>query len=156
TGGLMTGGGTTKIAAGADLTVSGGNRKYLANRTIQNEGTLIEATTSTDIVELDGTAVLNNVGVFDIRNDRIWENFSAPAGTLTINNTGTLKKTAGTGAFTFDNTSFNNSGAVQVQTGTVTFDGSGLADGVNSGSYDISANATLRFIGGNQRFEAGT
>ena len=138
TGGGMTGGGTTKIAVGADLTIAGANRKFLANRTIQNEGTLIEGMTNVEIVELDGTAVLNNVGVFDIRNDRIWENFSAPVGTLTINNTGTLKKTAGTGAFTFDNTRFNNSGSVEIQTGTVTFDGTGLADGVSSGGYTIS------------------
>ena len=102
-GGTLTGGGTTKIAAGGDLTIAGVNRKFLGNRIIQNEGTLIEGTTNSDIVELDGTAVLNNVGVFDIRNDRIWENFSAPTGTLTLNNTGTLKKTAGAlEPFTFD------------------------------------------------------
>ena len=132
---------TTKIAAGADLTIAGANRKFLVNRTIQNEGLLIEGTTNVEIVELDGTAVLNNAGVPSTsRNDRIWEKFSAPAGTLTISEHQHAEEDRWhRKAFTLDNTRFNNSGAVEIQTGTLTFDGTGLADGVSSGSYAISS-----------------
>ena len=121
-GGLMTGGGTTGIAAGADLTVAGGSRKFLGNRTIANQGTLIEASTA-NVVDFDGTAVVNNAAAFDIRSNQTWENFTGPSGTLTINNSGTLKKTAGTGAFTFSDTELTNGGTISVTSGTLNIGG---------------------------------
>ena len=117
-GGGMYGGGTTKIAAGGDLTLTGNNRKYLGSRTIVNEGTLIEASTG-DLLDFEGAAVLNNAGLFDIRSNINWQNYSGAAGALSFNNSGTLRKSAGTGDFVFLNTTFSNTGTVQVQIGRI-------------------------------------
>ncbi|MCC7082795.1 MAG: phosphatase PAP2 family protein, partial [Burkholderiales bacterium] len=152
-GGLMTGGGTTRIAAGADLTITGGNRKYLAERTIRNEGLLIDA--NADFVELNGAAVLDNAGVFDIRSDASWQHFSGPGGSLTIDNSGTLQKTAGSGQFYFDDTTLANTGTVDAQSGTLAFGGAGRPDGVSTGEFLAGSGATLRFFGGTQRLQAG-
>jgi hypothetical protein len=122
TGGTMTGGGTTAIAAGAELKVSGNNRKYLGNRTITNNGTLIEASTG-DLVDFDGTVVLNNAGTFDVRGNQAWYDYAGSTGSLTLNNSGTLKKSAGTGDFRFFDTTFNNSGTVTVLTGRILVNG---------------------------------
>jgi hypothetical protein len=47
------------------------------NRTLHNEGTLIDAGTG-GRVEIGGTAVLNNVGLFDIRDNLAWDNVINP------------------------------------------------------------------------------
>ena len=131
TGGTMSGGGTTRIAAGATLQVGGG-LKVLADRTIRNEGTLVDSTSYPGDnrwrVELDGAAVLDNAGVMDIRTDGSWENASGTAGTLVINNSGVLTKSAGTGSFWLGAT-LNNSGTVQGDTGALRFVGGGSSSG---------------------------
>jgi hypothetical protein len=151
TAGLMTGGGTTKIAAGADLTVSGNGRKYLGNRTIQNEGSFIEASTG-NLLDFEGAAVFDNVGVFDIRSDTAWQNFTGAAGSLTLNNSGTLKKSAGVGDFFFLNTGLNNSGTVDVQTGTLAFGG---GTGSSSGQFKAVAGSEVVFVAGTQTLTDG-
>jgi hypothetical protein len=151
TGGLMTGGGTTKLAVGADLTLSGNARKYLGNRTIDNLGTLIEASTG-DLVDFEGAAVLNNAGVFDIRSDIAWQNYTGASGSLTLNNSGTLKKSAGTGDFFFLNTGLNNSGTVDVQTGTLAFGG---GTGSSSGQFKAAAGSEVVFVAGTQTLTDG-
>ena len=152
TGGTMTGGGTTRIAAGADLTVGGTQIKRLANRTITNEGTLIEGQTGGAFVDLDGAAVLNNAGLFDVQGDESWQNVFSPGGTLTINNTGTLRKSAGAGDFQFLSTALNNTGTVEVQAGRLGFGGNG---GVSKGMFTTVAGTALVFLNGTQTWQNG-
>ncbi|MCC7082630.1 MAG: hypothetical protein IT530_18345, partial [Burkholderiales bacterium] len=103
---------------------TGGNRKYLAERTIRNEGLLIDA--NADFVELNGAAVLDNAGVFDIRSDASWQHFSGPGGSLTIDNSGTLQKTAGSGDFRFLNTVLDDTGTVTISSGRILVNGAPL------------------------------
>jgi hypothetical protein len=151
TGGTMTGGGTIEIASGADLTIAGNLRKHLGDRMILNEGTLIEAS-SGDLVDLDGAAILNNVGIFDIQGNTAWQDYAGAAGTLTLNNSGTLTKSAGTGQFEFLNTALNNSGTVDVQSGTLAFGGSG---GVSTGVFTTAAGTEVAFLSGTQTWSDG-
>jgi len=66
TGGTMTGGGTTVIAGGATLSIGGGygGRVYLGDRTLRNEGTIIDQGDRAYgvVVDLDGAVVLDNEG----------------------------------------------------------------------------------------------
>lgn len=122
TGGTMTGGGTTRIAAGATLTLAGNQRKFLGNRTLDNLGTLVEASTG-DRLELDGAAVLNNAGLVDIQADATWRHFNGAAGTLALNNNGTLRKSAGLGDFNVLNASYSGGGLVEVLAGRLLVNG---------------------------------
>ena len=153
TGGAMTGGGTTRIAAGADLTVGGTQtNKSLGNRTITNEGTLIDTQGAGRFVDLDGIAVLNNVGLFDIRGDESWQNVFTPTGSLTINNTGTLRKSAGAGDFQLLNVALNNSGTVEVLSGRLGFGGDG---GVSTGTFSTAVGTAIVFQFGTQTWQSG-
>ncbi|MCC6534808.1 MAG: hypothetical protein IT531_19860, partial [Burkholderiales bacterium] len=67
--------------------------------------------------------VLNNSGSFDIRSDRTWRHFAGAAGSLTLNNSGTLKKSAGSGDFSFLSTVLNNTGTIAILTGRILVNG---------------------------------
>lgn len=97
--------------------------KTLASRTIENDGTLLDAQTAGGYVEHAGAALLDNTGVFDIRSDASWENHFSPAGTLTLNNSGTLRKSQGSGDFLLDDVTLNNSGAIEVLVGVLLVNG---------------------------------
>ena len=122
TGGEMTGGGTTKIAEGATLTIGGtnGGRVYLGDRTIRNEGKLVDAGDSRFgfVLELEGAAILVNVGTFDVRTNGGWLQTGGVSGALTVTNFGFLTKTGGAGDFNFGNVlSFTNEGDIFVPAG---------------------------------------
>ena len=70
-------------------------------------------------MEFEGAVVLNNVGVFDLQGNSTWQNYYGTAGTLTLNNSGTLKKSAGEGQFKILNVNFTNTGSIDVLTGTL-------------------------------------
>src|SRR5690606_23964281 len=59
-----------------------------------------------------------------------------------FDNAGTFRKSAGTGS-TLVQVQFNNTGTVQVQSGTVNLSGGGT----HTGSFDVSTGATLQFGG---------
>ncbi|WYM00653.1 MAG: Calx-beta domain-containing protein [Gloeotrichia echinulata CP02] len=145
TGGYQTGAGKTIIQGTATLS---GNNKFLGSRTIENQGT----TTWTDghIYLYDG-AVWNNTdtGVFDIQSDRSFVYYYGNQPKL--NNAGTLKKTAGTGT-TYISTQFNNTGTVQVSSGTLNLQGGGTSSGI----FKADTGGTLLFSGGNYNFTGGS
>src|SRR5258706_5929233 len=64
------------------------------NSTLQNEGTLIDAGTGGRI-EIDGTAVLNTVGLFDLRDNLLWDNVINPVRSPTFKNSAMLRKSVG-------------------------------------------------------------
>src|SRR5205823_6244862 len=70
--------------------------------------------------------------------------------TLTLNNTGTIRKTAGSG-ITGMGAIFNNMGTVQTLTGTLRLD----AGGWGTGGFDTAAGAVLCFAGGTYHFQPG-
>ena len=122
TSGSMTGGGTTRIAAGAELTIGASAGKNLGSRTIVNDGSLIESSTS-NIVELDGAVVLQNNGLLEIRTDTRWTTSRARLRSSTLINSGSIRKTGGTGDFEFRDTTISGSGTVEVQSGRILVNG---------------------------------
>ena len=154
TGGTMSGGGTTTVAAGADLTISGNSRKYLGERTIDNQGSLVDAS-SGDRVEIDGAATLNNAGLVDLRGNTAWGHYTGAAGALRFDNSGTLRRSVGTGQFDMQDTVLDNTGLVQVSTGTLAFAGAGGDAGTSDGDFRIAAGAELAFLAGTQAWLDG-
>jgi hypothetical protein len=111
--------------------------------TLANRGTINKAGTSYSLV-LENTATLSNAGTFDFTGD-------TPAGGIgqsgggTLTSSGTLEKTGGTATCTIDS-SFVNSGAITVQTGTlVLLSAGGTSTG---GTFNVSKGATLDLTGG--------
>ena len=144
TGGTMTDGGTTAIASSGSLAIGTGNLHVLAGRTINNGGTLTWTGTG-GIRATAGTNAITNLsgGIFNAQNDSFTEQTSG--GTLAINNQAgaTLTKSGAgtTTGFSFD-TTFNNAGTVNVQSGTLAIQG-----GASSGSFAIAAGGVLGVSG---------
>ncbi|MBL8532286.1 MAG: Ig-like domain-containing protein, partial [Betaproteobacteria bacterium] len=151
TGGFMTGGGTTRIETGAVLTVSGSARKYLGDRTIDVQGTLVESS-SGDLLDLEGAATLDVAGNMDIRVDTAWQDYTSRPGTLVVNNTGSILKSAGTGQFEFLHTALNNTGLVHAKAGQLAFGGDG---GVSIGEFRADSGTDIAFLYGTQTWNDG-
>ena len=141
TGGTMSGSGTTTIAANGALTISGASSKTLGNRTLTNSGSIIHTGTGS-LVGGSGSpaAILNNqaLAVYDLQGNT---NISGSPGTF--NNAGLLKKSGG-GSSTIS-WIFNNTGTVEVQTGTYLYLD---RDVTSSGTFSVAPGATLDFSGG--------
>jgi uncharacterized delta-60 repeat protein len=136
-GGVQSGAGTTYIPAGATLSLNT-TTKYLDGRTINNDGTITWM--GADIIYAQNGAVINNHSLFDTQND---SGFYWNGGAVsTFNNTGTFRKSAGTGTTYFSsNVIFNNSGTVNTQIGTLSVQGGGSS----SGLWNTPAGAAVAF-----------
>ena len=110
TGGTMSGAAQTTPSGGLQISGGGGQ---LTTRTlvIPSTGTV---TMSADLNSNNGT--VNNSGLWDITNDADlnWNN-----GTVTFNNSGTFRKSGGSGLTSCNWNLFNNSGTVEVLIGTL-------------------------------------
>ena len=151
TGGTMSGGATTTIAAGATLTISGGGLvKSLSGRTISNAGTVTWTSDAADIQSSGGSNVFNNTGTFNTQNN---SHMSIAGGTLTFNNqTGGTLNRSGAGTTTQFAVPFNNAGTVTVTSGTLS-----LADGGSSGgTLNVPLGTTLDLAGGTHNLTAGS
>ena len=125
------------------LTISGSNSQYLSG-TLSNQGTMV----LTGLYFSFAGGTLSNSGTFDIQVDKA---LSHSSGTNSVVNTGTFKKSSGSGTsqvgVPFDNV---GSGTVEVETGTLYLSG-GFADFAGStlsgGTYQVVG--TLKFTGAN-------
>ncbi|MFQ5796053.1 MAG: CARDB domain-containing protein, partial [Candidatus Bipolaricaulia bacterium] len=147
--GTMSGSGTTTIAATGTMNISD-LPVTLLGRTITNAGTVIWS--STVNIKSGRGAVLNNLasGLFDVQNDQVF--FFNQKGIISqFNNAGTFRKSAGTG-FTDIDIVFNNSGTVDVNSGTLNLKNGGTS----SGAFSVAAGATLDFIGGNHSLDTSS
>jgi hypothetical protein len=135
TGGTMSGSGLTCAAGG--MHVSGANGKALLGRTLDNAGYAVWQ----DVGGLPffSAAVWNNLpgSTLDIRNDA-----SLGGGLTTLNNAGAILKSAGSGTTTL-NATLNNTGTLEVMSGTVNLTGGGD----NSSNFTVDAGARLGFAG---------
>ena len=151
-GGTMSGAGVKRVAAGKTLTLSTGGTThlYLDGATLQNQGTILY-TGSVYLFYGSNSAILENQasGLVDLQNDRTllsWSSGTRP----TINNAGTLRKSAGAGT-SITPAVFNNTGTVEVQTGTLSLEGGGIS----SGLFDVTSGATLQFNGNTHVWQSG-
>jgi Ca2+-binding RTX toxin-like protein len=84
-------------------------------------------------------AILNNSGNYELQQGEILND----DGVGTFNNSGTFKKTTtGTGNIRI---AFNNTGTVNVESGTLNLTGGGVSNG---GNFNLTSGKTLRFGGG--------
>jgi len=153
-GGTMGGGGTTTIASGGVLSVSGANDKNLQQHTINNSGTILWTDAGRIVGNYGG--VVNNLtgGVFQAQNDTtfIYNNCYGCGSAPVLNNTGgTFRKTVATGTTTFDGAPFNNNGTIDLQTGTLNLAGGGTSSGV----FNAAANKTINFTASTHTLTTG-
>lgn len=145
-GGTMDGLGHT-IASGT-LTISGSSSKLIRSRTLNNAGTAIWSGSASIVMQ--GGAIFNNLpgATFDVQKDGL---LLAGLGSNTFNNAGTFAKSTGVGTMAISPI-FNNSGTVQVLTGTLSLRGGGTS----SGALDVPAGATLDFRGGTHTLDSNS
>jgi hypothetical protein len=135
TGGTLAGPGG--LTAQGGLTISGG---VTLDGTLSNAGSATWA--SGDITCGVGAVFTNLPGAsFTIDSDNT---YGPGVNNFTFNNQGTLTKAAGTGTTDF-NTTFNNSGVVNVPSGALAITGGG---GTSSGAFNAAGHA-LEFSNGN-------
>jgi hypothetical protein len=146
-GGLFTwSGGTIEntVKANGGINFSGGSDDFL------NGGTLTNALGQSATIGASGNIYLymenggtfTNAGTLTASNGAIAYN----GGSNTVNNTGTFNVNEPAGTFTVGSSlTFNNSGAVNVQAGTLALQASD--SGSTSGSFDVSSGAVLSFQG---------
>jgi hypothetical protein len=135
-GGAMSGAGTTTFNGSLALTTSG-----IGSRSLVNNGATTWSGANNLIGSGSGTWSNQSGALFDIQNNQNWDNGGA------VNNLAgaTFRKSAGTGTSTIVGT-FNNSGAVEVNTGTLSFTGGGASSG--SATFAVASGATLNFGSG--------
>lgn len=149
--GRMDGGGNTTIASGATLTISSGSNHDLYARTLTNQGT-INYTGTGDLVVQNGVVDNQAGALIDLQTDQF---FNDNGLSNTFTNAGTLRKSGGTGTSDFEGPIvFNNTGTVDVQTGTLSLS----RTGTSTGAFTVSSGATLDFDGGGgtQNLNAGS
>ncbi|MBI4528895.1 MAG: FecR domain-containing protein [Deltaproteobacteria bacterium] len=146
TGGVMSGDGITNIPAAGTLNISSPSSKTLDTRVLNNAGT---ASLSGGTLLLNNGALFSNTGTSNALDDADIGFSAAPAGAFS--NAGTFRKT-GPGTTTTSSVPFNNSGSVDVQSGTLSLAGGGTS----TGSFDVDSGATLDFSGGTHNLNAGS
>jgi hypothetical protein len=122
TGGTLAGDMT--IASGAVLTIGGSATKVMSGAVLRNGGTVIW--NGSGSLRMDNASSIENLagGVFNAQNDATmyWNSGTAPV----FNNAGTFRKSASTGTTSLSGMTFNNSGTVDVTSGTANFSSNNL------------------------------
>ena len=123
TGGTLGGSSTTIVPAGTTLNISNNFNKFVTGSHVLN---LAGTTTWTGTGELDGSpgSTINNSGTFTAQNDGVCGNGGQGAGVIFNNNTnGVFTKSGTTGTTSFAGNLLNNSGTVNINSGTLTLSG---------------------------------
>ncbi|HKS22368.1 MAG TPA: LamG-like jellyroll fold domain-containing protein [Thermoanaerobaculia bacterium] len=150
TGGVVGGSGALNIPNGTTVTVTGG--PYIDARPVANAGTI--NLTGSSYIYMQNNAVVTNSGTLDMLGDgSIYLN--GTAGTTTVINSGTIRKSGGTNYSYFTVPLSAQSGSqFNVQSGTL-YHGGNLS--ATSAAFNIGSGAALSFYYGDTRtFDAGT
>jgi hypothetical protein len=139
-GGTMSGAGRTVIPPSVTLTINGGTVTLSGGRILENGGTTLW--NAGNIQAATATVITNRASaLFQVQSAA---GITPGAGGGRFDNAGTFLKTSA-GTTTINNlVSFNNYGAVELQSGTLSLMGGGL----NQGSMDVAAGTTLGLTGG--------
>ena len=147
TGGDMTGPGRTVVAGGLQISGVGGTLR-VGRRLEAPAATTVTMAANLTCEGATGAVVVDNAGLWDLVNDA---DFLLANGPCTFSNSGTLRKSAGVATSSSTWSAFNNTGAVEVQSGTFAPPG-----GTHTGSFDLSAGTTLSLSSaGTTNFNAG-
>ncbi len=160
TGGDVDGAGTTSVASGAAFSVAGSSTKYLTgSHILNNAGVGTWAGTG----EFDGSpgSTFNNAGTFTAQSDTNFSNGGYGAGVI-FNNSGTFTKSGTSGTTSFIGNLLNNSGTVDVDSGTLSLNAA-AATQIETGTFNVASGATLDFVSnidtvseGDVKLNAGT
>jgi len=149
--------GTTTSASGGSLTLANSGQNDFNGRTIENLSGGTVNWTDGDL-RSGGGGLFNNFGTFNdsaapsATTEVVNNAFSGTALIFTNKSTGTYNKT-GAGETRFD-VVFNNDGTVNVQQGTLTFQGESTH--ASGSSLQVSSPASVRFQTGTSTFNNGT
>ena len=143
-GGTMSGRGRTVIAPGATLDMNTSAVHFLSGgRTLENGGTILW---SAGFLTMGGATITNRAGA-------LFDNLTAvrvnSGGGNRFDNAGTFRKSVHAGTATWPVT-FNNSGLVEIETGTLALDGAGT----NTSMMEIAAGAALNLSSGGAAFSS--
>jgi RHS repeat-associated protein len=154
TGGMLAGTSPTEtltIASGGTLTFlpePASRQLNIINRTLSNLGT----TNITGMIRLRDGAVINNAGTATLGTSRM---FTGGSGNATLNNSGTLNVSAGTGAAEIQSQidsqlTFTNTGSVDINSGTFLLGAVFLPTSgeINLNGGNLQRNSTLTMDGG--------
>jgi hypothetical protein len=152
-GGTMSGNGSTTIAASTGiLSLSGTNtQETLDTRTLSLGGTGSWSGTNNLVMLNSSKFNVLSGATFTIANDQNVY-YGGAGGSPTISNAGTVTKSGTTGTTNIQQGAFNNSGTVNVSTGTLQLS----AGGNMSGSFAVASGSTLQFGGGLVNLNNGT
>ena len=141
-GGTMQGAGTTTVSPAATISLTGtSNKDVLNGRTVRNLSTTPSTWTGTGNLRIDNGSMFENAGQIDVSGDQDMSFFNCCTGVF--KNSGTFRKTSGTGDTILDIT-VQNVGTFAVNSGTVSLG----RDGAHTGAFNIGAAGTLRIAGG--------
>ncbi len=152
TAGDMSEAGTTRIMSGATLElVGGGGKSFGLGRVIENNG-LVRWTGIGTLAGYSSPTFANN-GELRMETDSAF-NWAFSGGVPVFNNnaSGLVTKTAGAGAFSFDNTALFKRGPVRVESGQMRFNSGATC----SGQFTASAGARIEFAGGTHTFDGNS
>jgi hypothetical protein len=138
TGGYIAGPGTVIVEGATELGSPTGTQQELYGTTLINEGTLTEADKD-EFFQASGATIENQGGTIDIAGDATWGGDSG----ATLDNTGIIQKTAGSGTATFHQFTLVNDGAVTVSSGTLNLNMAATA----TGGFTAASGSTLIFEG---------
>jgi RHS repeat-associated protein len=153
TGGLITGAPAGLTNTGT-LTLAGSGSKLLGG-VLNNAGTIVHQAGTLQVNYADSSSALagtvNNSGVYDVQADVTLRSGFLGAGI--INNTGTFRKSAGTGTTTVTfGLPLNNTGAVEARSGSILMysppqlSGNTLTGAtLTGGTWHVFSNSTLNF-----------
>ena len=142
-GGTIAGVGDINIDSLATLTIDETGTKHLGrDANLNNAGTIIWKDGTIDGDFRTNNDVINNTGLFDIQTEDDIEYGQY----LTLNNSGTLRKSVGTAETQFYQGTFNNTGDIEVETGRLSFSGSGDGE-ISGGTITTSQDAVIEWDG---------
>jgi len=140
-------GGITEINAGSTLNITTNGQSLIQGRELRNLGTINYGGTFS--MTLIGASKITNNAAFHLISDAVI-NVSGIGGS-SIDNNGTLDKSAGSGA-SLVIPALNNAGTVSVTAGTLSLAGGGT----HSGSFNVTAPGNLSFSGGTHSITGGS
>ncbi len=137
TGGDLNGVGSTTISSNGTLRILSGVNHDLQSRLLTNYGSVFW---TDGAVRGNATTRIENYGLWEVQSDSRLVSDFAP-GTV-FQNTGTFRKSLSTGNTVVQNgLNFANTGAVEVQSGTLNFE----SGGSNSGSFSVANGSVVNF-----------
>jgi len=141
----MSGSGRTILETNATLNLLNSLGSVgLGTRTLENGGTVLWS----------GATAITMSGVITNRAGALFhvQTATSISGGGRFDNAGTFRKSANAGTTTVSGVNFNNSGAVEIQTGSLNLGG----NGTHSGSFSVSSGATLNLAGGTHAANASS